>query len=574
MKKIYCFDDVYVKNLSKIVLARMKLEERINKKLIKRYNLPLSFHDIKLIDDILNNENSHFVETFKEYLIYDDPNEFLRKMYHKKEIQKKLPKILKFYEKYSKIYANYTVIPEHKYMYKNIRRKQKVIDQMQDKSYENSDEETNEEKDFFDSHILNTEVMDSINSFTMSLNYNTSNNNTSKSDLSINKLLIKINESEKQSEIFKKFKKNINYDDSRNFIRIKKKKIINNKGFNNNIIYSLLTNSKSNNNEKLNKNSLNKISDSIKLEKTILSNNTSPKFITKKILSSPKIIKKKINSLSPITSMNHSGKNLIIQKLVSHSKSNKQIERISQNNFHSKIFSYKYKNLYKGLDLNVNKKSKNNIYNNKVLSNNIYNNKELLKNVFLNSGSVFNTPKSQYTNSNISLNNNLKQNSIQKSITKNNSMKFDLNLRKIFFNNFPDSKSSSTDRKTIKTIFYERMGKYFNKNYKNNSSSKINKISVEDNKKIFKTIKISLKNKDNNKNINQRIKRPNQSRVLSPNNSNSLSINFRRIPSLHVNLGEKFKIKNFEKINIITKNNENFLLHSERLKKNNILLNK
>ena len=135
-------------------------------------------------------------------------------------------------------------------------------------------------------------------------------------------------------------------------------------------------------------------------------------------------------------------------------------------------------------------------------------------------------------------------------------------------------KSSSTDRKTIKTIFYERMGKYFNKNYKNNSSSKINKISVEDNKKNFKTIKISLKNKDNNKNINQRIKRPNQRRVLSPNNSNSLSINFRRIPSLHVNLGEKFKIKNFEKINIITKNNENFLLHSERLKKNNILLNK
>ena len=118
------------------------------------------------------------------------------------------------------------------------------------------------------------------------------------------------------------------------------------------------------------------------------------------------------------------------------------------------------------------------------------------------------------------------------------------------------------------------MKEWENISIKNYSSSKINKISVEDNKKIFKTIKISLKNKDNNKNINQRIKRPNQSRVLSPNNSNSLSINFRRIPSLHVNLGEKFKIKNFEKINIITKNNENFLLHSERLKKNNILLNK
>ena len=43
----------------------------------------------------------------------------------------KLTKILLFYEKYSKIYENYTVIPESKYMNKNIKRKQKIIAQMQ-----------------------------------------------------------------------------------------------------------------------------------------------------------------------------------------------------------------------------------------------------------------------------------------------------------------------------------------------------------------------------------------------------------------------------------------------------------
>ena len=66
-------------------------------------------------------------------------------------------------------------------------------------------------------------------------------------------------------------------------------------------------------------------------------------------------------------------------------------------------------------------------------------------------------------------------------------------------------KSSSTDRKTIKTYFYGRMGKYFNKNYKNNSSSKINKISVKENKSIFKRIsKMNTKNKrsQEKKNIN------------------------------------------------------------------------
>ena len=553
MKRINCGNS-NIRNYSKIVLARIKLEERIRKKIIKRYDHPLSYHDMKLIDDILYNEKTHFV------------------------------KILMFYEKYSKIYANYTVIQEQKYMYKNIKRKQKVIDQMQGKSEDDSEDETNEEKEVLDTRIFNTRVLNSINSFTMSLYYNTSNNK-SKSDSSVNKLLLKLNKFEKKSELFKR---KLKYDNSRNYIGIKKKQIISIKALSNNI-HSLLTNSKTNNNEKKNKNSLNKISDSLKIEKTIFSNKTSPKFITKKILSSTpsKIIKKKMSYLSPSVSINHSGKNSIIQKIFSNSKNRKQpeTERNVKNNYHSKIFSYKYKNLNNRLNLNINKIQKNKVMNNKegLTSNNIYNNNELLKNLILNNNSVFNTPKSQ--NSNLSLNKNFKKTTIP----KNNSTKFGLNLRKIIFNNFPDSKSSSTDRKTIKKNFYGRIGKYFKKNYgntnenKTNSSSKINKISVKENKSIFKRIsKMNTKNKrsqekkniNNNNNSVKKNKNPNHSRVLSSNNNNSLSVNVRRVASIHVNLGEKFKIKNFENINIITKINEDFLLHSERLKKTKIIINK
>ena len=93
-----------------------QLEKRIKLKLIKRYDKPLSYHDVKIINDILFNEKTHYVEVFKEFLIYEDYNEFLKKYYDSYETKFKLSRILFFYNKYSKIYANYTSIPESKYM--------------------------------------------------------------------------------------------------------------------------------------------------------------------------------------------------------------------------------------------------------------------------------------------------------------------------------------------------------------------------------------------------------------------------------------------------------------------------
>jgi hypothetical protein len=213
------YNNYYHKYKKNIDYYRVKLEKRVNKKLIKRYDHPLYYHDIKMINDIIYNEKTHYVEVFKEYLIYEDINEFLRKFYNKEDINHKLPKILIFYEKYSKIYANYTVIPERKYMYKNIKRKQKVIDQMQNNFYDDL-LEYDEIDNTLKSQIFNSLEMNYINSISMTISSNKSKINTSQTDNGAIELINKIDYFEKEAlKIKNDSKKKIN----------KSNKIINNK---------------------------------------------------------------------------------------------------------------------------------------------------------------------------------------------------------------------------------------------------------------------------------------------------------------------------------------------------------
>ena len=75
------------------------------------------------------NENRHIVSVFKDYLIFDDFSEYLKRYYNDVESVDRLPRVFEFYEKYSKVFPNYVVLPESKYMFKNIERKQKLIDE-------------------------------------------------------------------------------------------------------------------------------------------------------------------------------------------------------------------------------------------------------------------------------------------------------------------------------------------------------------------------------------------------------------------------------------------------------------
>ena len=108
------------------------LEKHIHKYFISFYKNSKNDYNIRMIEDILNNESTHLVAEFKDYLIMGDITEFLQKSYNIKECKKYLPKIYDYYNSCSVIFPNYVKLRESKYIYKNIRKKQKVIDNQQE----------------------------------------------------------------------------------------------------------------------------------------------------------------------------------------------------------------------------------------------------------------------------------------------------------------------------------------------------------------------------------------------------------------------------------------------------------
>ena len=94
-------------------------------KLFKKYcSGDYSYNKIS-VNNLVFNENCLVVARFKDFLIYDDNTEFLRRFYPSKDRIPRLQKILNFYEKYSKIFPNYLVLKENKYLYRNIRKNKK-----------------------------------------------------------------------------------------------------------------------------------------------------------------------------------------------------------------------------------------------------------------------------------------------------------------------------------------------------------------------------------------------------------------------------------------------------------------
>jgi GTPase SAR1 family protein len=108
------------------------LEAFIYKNFKGTYSNDKNFYNVKVINEIICNETTHIVAEFKDYLIIGDYSEFLQKYYNKKDIIDSLPKIFDYYENCSVIFPNYIILPESKYLYKNIQKKQRIIDQQQE----------------------------------------------------------------------------------------------------------------------------------------------------------------------------------------------------------------------------------------------------------------------------------------------------------------------------------------------------------------------------------------------------------------------------------------------------------
>ena len=206
------------------------LEKKIYKRFYKFYQTNEDVYNIKIINEIISNENSHIVAEFKDFLIKDDYSEFIQKFYKKTEIIPLLKQIFEYYKLSSVVYPNYILLPENKYIYRNIQKKQKIIDDQQEQEEKYNDEEfkkknltdrnnsLNKSEKLFDSKIIDSILNQSNTSQIQKFVFGFSNENSL--DLGENNLInlvknIKTAEENSYSKFLEKNKlldKNIEID--------------------------------------------------------------------------------------------------------------------------------------------------------------------------------------------------------------------------------------------------------------------------------------------------------------------------------------------------------------------------
>ena len=143
------------------------IEKKIYNKFHKVYTERNNIYNIKVINEIITNQKSHIVAEFKDFLIKDDYSEFFWKFYKLKESKILLVKIYNYYKLTSFVFPNYILLSENKYLYKNIQRKQKLINILEEKEegiIANCKKAGYDTDDFFDisSKVFNSNILDSI----------------------------------------------------------------------------------------------------------------------------------------------------------------------------------------------------------------------------------------------------------------------------------------------------------------------------------------------------------------------------------------------------------------------------
>lgn len=102
---------------------RRSLKNVITQNLNFKYLTSRDIYNVKIVNDIIYNETTHLVSVFKDFLIFDDISEYLKRFYPATKSRDRLPRIFDFYESYSATFPNFINLPEGKYMLKNIHKK-------------------------------------------------------------------------------------------------------------------------------------------------------------------------------------------------------------------------------------------------------------------------------------------------------------------------------------------------------------------------------------------------------------------------------------------------------------------
>ena len=128
-------------------------------------------------DYLLFNNKCRLTLFFKEFLLSDNSCEFLRHFYPLEDTKTILAKILEIYNLYSKIYPNYIILKENKFLYKNIRKKQKMIDE-NNKNNEMKKNSSNDNNIYKENELFTLSIRKEIKDFEDNSYINKNNNDS------------------------------------------------------------------------------------------------------------------------------------------------------------------------------------------------------------------------------------------------------------------------------------------------------------------------------------------------------------------------------------------------------------
>ena len=138
----------------KFINGLKKIEKRANYLLKHNYEKYIHSNINKLIiENIMCNGKCHIVSIFKNYLIEDDFSEYFHRFYKMEVAQETLKDLFYYHLQTSFIFPNYCPLIESKYLYNNVVKKQRIIDEQQEieddinNSKDNQKKEKKEKKD-------------------------------------------------------------------------------------------------------------------------------------------------------------------------------------------------------------------------------------------------------------------------------------------------------------------------------------------------------------------------------------------------------------------------------------------
>ena len=94
-------------NINNQRINLQKSKEYIITKNLQKYSANAKKYNTNIINSIIFDKRSHIVAVFKNYLLWDETAEFLKRYYKSKESKSRLPNISEYYEKYTLFSCNY-----------------------------------------------------------------------------------------------------------------------------------------------------------------------------------------------------------------------------------------------------------------------------------------------------------------------------------------------------------------------------------------------------------------------------------------------------------------------------------